>query len=333
MAAPVIVPLLTNLTLAESVTNWAAFKISGTGGGPAAALEPDLFVQGANSISTIANKQRVWLYFDQGTAGGSLDFSPGGANEGEMVYMWINFLTPGFSQTRNGGGITIAMGSSTTNYSEWYLHGSDTYASGWIRVAIDPRKPTSVDNGTGVDISAIDFIGFIGDVQGSTARFTNMYCDRIDVGTGIQITGGDGTTPASWQELLDDDDALANKYGIIQERSGVFYLTGEVKIGDESTAGDTTLWEDATGSTVVFEDQVYDDSNGNLISLIVFFQDSHPCRIACKRNRHTICRHILSILQRRNFYVYDITFRPDQIPHTFHRCPGHRRRHSDSELH
>ena len=197
MAAPVVTFVGTNLTLAESVTNWAALKISGTGGGPSASLDPDVFIQGSNSVSTIANKQRVWLYYDVGTASGALNFDAGGADFGRHIFMWVNFVTPGFSGTVSGAAANaIALGTDTSNYSYWNIHGNDSgYAGGWLRLVLNPTQPPTADVGSGVDTGAINFVGFIGDVLGNTARFQNLCVDRIDVGFGLQVAEGDEADP------------------------------------------------------------------------------------------------------------------------------------------
>ena len=248
---------------AESVTNWVAYKISGTGGDPSAALEADVFIQNANSISCTVNKQRVWLYYDN-SGGTQLDFSTSGPNELDYVYIWFNFATPGFSQVRSSGGITIALGDSDANYYEYYIDGSDTYYGGWKRAVIHPNSATpSVTNGS-PDLANIDRIGIIADVQGSTARFTNLFVDRIDVGTKLRVydtastkIAGDNTT-GTWADILAADEGTQNnKYGIVRSINDIIYVNGAIELGDGDSTNAASL--DDEDRIIVWENPTYYD--------------------------------------------------------------------------
>jgi hypothetical protein len=274
MVAPTIDLVGTNISTAESATGFGAFKISGTGGGPSAALDAENFIQGSNSIATIANKQRVWIYFDIG-AGNELDFTSGGANEGELLAMWWNMLTPAVGvNVATGGTVALALGSATPGVSsdrnEWILVAtdvSDGYSGGWARTIFDPTVPATTAVGAGLNLASVRYIGWIGDVGATTIRADNLFLDRIDRLTGLRIEDGDSTTPASWQELFDDDFSNANKYGVVDKRGGIFYLRANITIGD-GAGTKTTLWEDTSGAVVEFERPQYYTDAGDPADLI-----------------------------------------------------------------
>ncbi len=256
---------------AENVSNWVAYKVSGTGGDPSAALEPDVFIQNSNSISCTVNKQRVWLYYDN-SGGAQLDFANGGANEDDYIYIWFNFATPGFSQIRELGGITIAIGHTEGDYWEYYIDGSDTYYGGWKRAVIHPNSATPSDQTGSPNLNNIDFIGIIADVQGDTARFTNLFVDRIDVGSKLRVYGtsstkisGDNTT-GTWADIVAADEGTQNnKYGIVRSVNDIIFVNGAIELGDGDGTNASVL--DDEDRIIVWENPVYYDG-ASLVSCV-----------------------------------------------------------------
>jgi len=85
MAATVTWKGYGNVTAADSLTDWAVIKISGSGGTPGTAAA-DGAIEGSGAVTTTVSNKRVALYYDIGV-GNELDFSGGGAQEGELVYV------------------------------------------------------------------------------------------------------------------------------------------------------------------------------------------------------------------------------------------------------
>ena len=88
-----------NVNTADALTGWSALKIDGTGGGPSPAAA-DGSIEGTGAVTCVVSRQFVALYYDVG-AGNELDFSGGGANEGQLLYLWANFLAPALLLTRS----------------------------------------------------------------------------------------------------------------------------------------------------------------------------------------------------------------------------------------
>ena len=101
----------TRLNSADSLTSWTALKISGTGGGPSAAAA-DGSIEGNGAVTAQVSRQFVALYYDLG-AGNELDFGVGGANEGQMIYIWGNFLAAALLNNQNANGFGVFLESST----------------------------------------------------------------------------------------------------------------------------------------------------------------------------------------------------------------------------
>lgn len=224
-----------------STETWGVVKITSGGGTPSAAAADGAF-EGSTAVTLTSNNKRVVLYNDIG-AGNELDFSGGGTEEGEFVYAWINFLAAGLLQNRATGGMGIFLESSTpssTQYHLWYFDGNDTYSGGWKRLVLDPTETVSASAGTAIDLSAVRYFGVFADTT-ATARFDNLVCDAIDVGTGLRVYG-----TATTDDLLGDllTDEATNRYGIItglNSSGSAIELLGTLDLGDDVGTNAATL--------------------------------------------------------------------------------------------
>jgi hypothetical protein len=227
----------TNITTAETTTGWGK---TGTISNPV--QETDLVIQGTYAVSTKASNKDGALYYDIG-AGNELDFSSGGAEEGQHVYIWLNCTTLGAIDTVANGGLRIWLATDLANYAEWYILGSDTlnrYSGGWYRAVIDPRIKPSATTGT-FNIASVRYFGIYINTTGA-AKAENLIIDRIDYGWGLQIYG---TDTDGWQDVFDADmGTQANKYGIFQEEEGVFYAYGRLEVGDNVGTNGTTFTDE-----------------------------------------------------------------------------------------
>lgn len=256
MASPVVnitnSPGLTNVSTADSTTGWSGFN-DGGGGTPSPVLEQDIFIQGSAAISTkiSGSGQNKGLWFDT-TTGVDMTVS------GRHMYIWIAVTTIGILNTISNGGIYVKVASdaSGANWNKYFVGGSDfTVDAGFVRYVIDLTKTPSETAGTPATLTSIRWFG-AGLKSTGTAKAENLVIDRIDYGDGLQIEDGDSSDPATWESLFQADDNSSNKYGIVEKRSGVYFLKGAIAIGDASSSA-TTLWNDTSGAQVVFEDPLY----------------------------------------------------------------------------
>tara|TARA_R110000822_G_scaffold120633_1_gene254112 strand:- start:6884 stop:9526 length:2643 start_codon:yes stop_codon:yes gene_type:complete len=245
---------LTLVSDCEATTNFAGFRHSG-GGTPSPGSEVNVFVQDTQAISIkvsgATRDEGIW--FDIGTASGAVDMT---ATADKHVYLWAAMTDMAQADGIAAGGFFIIIASSTTTWNKYYMNGSDTIDGRFVRYVLDVNKTPSETSATAATLTAVTHIG-IG-VKGTiTAKAENLVLDRIDYGTGLTIQGGDAIDGFStWQELFDADDAILNKWGIIEKRGTVFYLKGGIEIGNAASTV-TTEWIDATNAVVEFEDPRY----------------------------------------------------------------------------
>jgi len=260
---------------AESITNWGLTQQdSGGGGWGAPTLNADKVVQGSNAISYNAsnsNNQFWYLWFDATTSrGSSLDFSSGGANEGEVVYVWVQPQFPIQSTGNYNGEAGLGLmlgtnGTSSTNTAYWTFYGFENLPGGFVRLAVDPRKIPSA-SGASFSIADVDYVGVCMSISSTRNGVAAVYMDAIDVGSGLLYTGsgvGDG-----FQELVDyDQNTLNNRYGIcepLESTETVLGLRGSVFIGSGTATTDFV----SNSKVVTFDSPKYFDNNGNYVNAV-----------------------------------------------------------------
>lgn len=249
------------ITDAESTTDWG---VSGSGG-ISATQETDLVLQGTYAVSCKSSGNKyAWLYFDESASGTALNVSSGGAEEGELIYIWFNCTTIGALDTLANEGFSIRLGSGTTNYSYWSLGGysggnqfGNNYTGGWMCAVIDPTTPPTGTNGTGLSLSNVSHIGIHINTLGSS-KSENLIIDTIACGKGLRITGTDAT---GWQEVSDYCNAFASRaWGMFQEKQGIYFVYGNMFVGDSAQTAVTSLTDE--GRVFRFGDfEYYDGSN------------------------------------------------------------------------
>jgi hypothetical protein len=258
---------MTSISTADSVTNWAAYRITGTGGAPSASLENTIYIQGTGSIAgkMAGNNWDSGLIYDYYTANGNtvLNLSTTG---NEMIGIWVLVSTPAVFLTRQNGGGYLILQSSTetgttapTKYAKFYLAGSDVGYGGWQFYLLDTRKTASTTAGgwvAGTDLAITRRIGFGGVNVASvgTVKSDNMWVDASWYGRPIYSVIGDGSTTASWSDLINDSASAVN--GLIRDLGGVYQLSCGLRIGSASQSA-TTTFVDATSKQFIFKRYTY----------------------------------------------------------------------------
>lgn len=224
----------TVIDTADTAANWTAVKITSGGGGPTA-IASDAPYEGTNNVTCRSDNKKVYMYTDIG-AGNELDFTASGNADGDMFYIWVNFLPSPLLNTQAGGGLGVFMESRTPSssvYSLWYFHGRDTYTGGWVRLAIDPNKAPSETSGAGsFDPAAVRYFGAFAYNNQGTAKYDNFVVDQCAHGKGLIVTGS--STLGLVEELLVNEEA--NRHGVVtalNESGTAAELLGKLTLGDD----------------------------------------------------------------------------------------------------
>jgi len=244
MAAGIYDVDLVTASLAETTTGFSDINVAGGGGGGALSLEVDFAIQGNSAINrAISGVRTRGVFYDLGAA------TALGADD--HVFIWTLCATPGISEIKSNGGVQILIGSTTNNYNQYYVNGSDTLPQGGIQnYAIHTSSVASNTGGTGLSGNP-QYLGSAVSIT-ATAKGDNYCCDAIRYGTGFYITEGDATTPITFASASEENDLNAARYGIITKIPGGESLKGRFVVGQDPNRVATASYFESTNDSLTF---------------------------------------------------------------------------------
>jgi len=247
MAAPSYTEDLTDIDLAESgSTGWTAFNISGGGGG-APAFGADLGMQGAGCWDKAASNAERGLAVNKTPGAGTVA-------AGVHIFQWGFVATPGITDVYATRGVYIIIGTSTTNFMQFTVEGKDTIGAGGRVGKCYPIRYVTTSNTGSVPYRTVNgtpgatptYFGY-GIKTTATAKGSNMGADAVRYGTGAYLTAGElisagdaSDDPCTFTGFATQNDAVANRWGILSLIGGSFELQGTFAIG-QNNAGTATL--------------------------------------------------------------------------------------------
>lgn len=224
-------------------------------GGGGTADEPDFFYQSSTAQSRKVGTSRIGRQYSGGT---TRDASTATGTHQHFLFK-VNITNYAALVARTTPAAGIKIGSDASNYDEWYVLGNDNYptAGGWQFIVINPNITGYVDDNTNgtPTLTAIDYYSLLADFS-ATSKSENVIIDAIDLGRGLKLTGGDGaSTDGVWADFLSaDEGTAANRWGYIRSLSGIYFVQGELAIGENtSETAVATVFQDTTGQTLVWE--------------------------------------------------------------------------------
>lgn len=258
MAAVVVTAANTNTRVndADTATNWGHWG----GGGAAPTAEAQLKYQGSNAVNkkNTSTTGLVGLDYDPGS--GALDMTAA-ANKLWLAKVYI----ADFGALNTTTGVTLGIGSANNAYYDYVIAGSSAVKSvfsaypaqgGYIIVALDPNISSWRNSTVGSpDLTAVDWFGTQAQFATGAAKAENQAIDALDVGTGLQLYGGDGVSAdGSFEDFVTaDQGTVSNRWGYVTKVSGAIIVRGMLQIGINNTTPTATEFTDST-SIVVFPD-------------------------------------------------------------------------------
>ena len=209
-------------------------------GGGADSFSPDTYLFGSMSFAGAYSSKSGFQYFDVGS-GNELDFSQGGAEEGQFIVMPICCPTIGLLQTLEGYGLAIRLGTDQSNYREWAIAGSDD-SNGWLGTdwkpfIVDPTDSGTRDVGT-YNSASIRYMGIWIDAA-SLAKGDNIFISQILCCSGLKITG---TSTDFWKDVIAYCTDYPNRaFTIMMEKEGIGFALAGFTIGDSAQAAVTEV--------------------------------------------------------------------------------------------
>lgn len=284
---------LTTLTTFEAAGGTLT-EFTGWIGGAAPILDTDYFIQGNQCVSQqqAGAGKAPWLssIAYQHSATFTLAAS-------DVILVWHTFLASTAVKTFANKGLAIGIGTTITNFAEFYYGGSDVGRNpygGWSCIAVDPTtskaaaiytaKGTWTPTGTNLQV-----VGGILDNLTAVSKGNQHAIDVIRYGRGrITATGGTATTvdyadalastSANFPQMADYNDYNAagtptfgaavdggeHRFGLFQAQQGSFQWKGLMAIGNTSTS---CYFDDANRS-IFIEDCFHAYSGFNKIEIV-----------------------------------------------------------------
>lgn len=253
MAVPTYSTDLTDIDLAETVTGYVAYGGGGAGLGAGA----DFSMQGSNCVDKQVTAAEKGILFDNGV-GITM-------TAGDHTFIWQYTATAGVTDTLVNRGVVVNIGSGSGAFVKYHVEGSDTFGAGG-RVAkcyaVDQTLQTA-------NTGSIPYRTLVGSPSGTlqffgsglktiaTVRSSNMGLDATRYGTGIYITAGEIANPITIDGASIQNDAVANRWGIMTNLGGSYELQGRFAIGQDSAKVATLAYFDDSDVTVVLADTVH----------------------------------------------------------------------------
>lgn len=253
MAASTYTTNLTDLYAgAGSTTNWSALG----GGQSGLSAETDYFIQGTGMTSKGAfASAKKGMIFDSGSDRAATIGTDG------AVLIWTTHATPNSLAAIAAGGIDLIVGSASSAYKHWYVGGSDTIEfMGWIIAAVNPSETTD-EADTGSPTAVEQFFGILFDLPtGGPTKGAPNAIDAIRVGRCdiIYELGTAADPDASFTLAVTNTGDVTNRLGLIQERSGSFFVSGLHQLGSATNvvnftdSNKTLFWNDHPAVTAPF---------------------------------------------------------------------------------
>ena len=251
MTAPTYDKDLQDITLSEDTTGWGAYG----GGASGLGFGPDLSFQGTNAVDKAVSAADKGQYF---TAGSPITL-PSGAH----IFAWLANGTPGISDSLANKGASILVGSTSGNYCQYHVEGNDTYGAAGRIARCYPVDYSTKSASTSAPAyrTVTGTPGTNPQVFGgglkttATAKGSNCAVDAMRYGTGMYITAGDGTTPATFSGAAAVNDAVTARWGICTKVGPTFEIQGRFVVGQTASKVATAAYfDDASGATVLFLD-------------------------------------------------------------------------------
>lgn len=195
------------------------------GGGAGATANTDIFIQGTQSLARRSSNVTVGGFLLDNGAGG-IDMSASGVHVG--AWLWVTHYAV-LTALR----ARIAGNDGSGNFGEHAVPLAEyPTLGGWIRVWVDLDRTADFTGGTGLQRTAVRYLGPTITIPSVGGNAQNLVLDAIDYGTlGLLLTG----TAGVWQDFVTADEATANKYGVVESRSGIVFVRARLTLGSATS--------------------------------------------------------------------------------------------------
>ena len=225
MAVPSYTTDLVDIDLCEAGGKiWAEPTAAGWTLGAAPASDDDNPFQGSLAMSKAFNAAGVGGMMVNNGAGITLP------TDGAFLG-WFFWAAPGSLEADIDGGIRIMVGTDLANFLSWDVGGKTTYIyGGWINYAVNTTLTPDDTVGTGLGNS--QYTGAAVNNFNSIFKGNPFVSDAYRYGRcESRMSGGQSANYATFNGYAAINDAVANRWGLIQAITGGYLVKGLVLFG------------------------------------------------------------------------------------------------------
>lgn len=216
----------------EQITDWVATPT----------IDNITYIQGVGALSAKVSKTTFTSVFSLKDATPLTD---------KVIYIWA--MCSGKLDTLANGGLRIRVENAAGQFGEWYVAGGDTWAGGWQPWAV--HTSTAFAPGATIpNVSAVTKVGIVFKTTGSASAI-NCWWDAMRYGTYIGVKGGTEGSPATIQDILDIENNVTYKYGVMFQYEGLVIVQGKLVFGS-ATNGEATYFKDTSEKVLIFGDKL-----------------------------------------------------------------------------
>ena len=215
---------------AESLTGWF---------GDTFELEPDIKVQGANSVACAQTLRGI----------NSLGYTAGGINlDGAHIRLYWNIAYVAYIAPTNPVSVYLSDGTNQANFV--YFAASSEYAGGWVDLVV----ACNATNFPGVNLGNVQTIGIDVDTPTKPRNLPqNCWLDNWRYSNNAVVFSTSGEAMSFADAAADDATQVA---GILTESDGVIFAIGGVYLGDNTNAVNFV----SSNEALIFPDRFVDAS-------------------------------------------------------------------------
>lgn len=262
MAAPAYTEDLTDIALADALTNYLQKNFAGGGGGTLG-LGPDFSLHNNNCVDRQVTANDRGIQYDNGVG-----INVTGTDV--HVYQWLFVATGGLTDLLANNGAYVFAGDGASVNVRFHVEGNDTYGAAGRVGKCYPYRYVLTASGAipyrtleGTPAGNPRYFGAGINVTGAV-KGPNLGVDAVRYGTGAYLTAGElisagdaSDIPATFAGFNAQNDAVANRWGILTKVGTAYELQGKFVIGQNNSKVATACKFKDSAISIVIPDTVH----------------------------------------------------------------------------
>lgn len=196
-------------------------------------VDTDLSIYGSSCYTEAMRKSGKGGLFYTTTEPG--DFSDGT----DCIFAWFKWFAPNATISKATGGIQMFVGSTSSNFNQYYMDGSDTYPyGGWVNYVVNPNTTAvSASTSTGSPNGTHNGVGLGVDITYAIAKGNALNIDIIRYGRGeLSVIDGQAGSYGVFSGMASaNDNPTTGRWGLFADQGGSYLWKGLMTLGNATS--------------------------------------------------------------------------------------------------